>query len=324
MRVAFLQLLFTLITCASNHTLLDRYREGGVKSLLKEAEKSLQSKEYWLSRLNRYDTDFGYYEDIEYLLLTNKSFPTLDVYKFYKDRELFELIEILNAYVGEKSGHKSLEGDKKTPTGVYTLTERLSKLDQFYGPLAFVTSYPNLYDRLKNRTGSGIWIHGLPIKGDRDSFTRGCIAIENDKIVSLDKEINLKKTLLIISDKKLQKTSKSDLALILSSLYKWLDAWRDSDIDRYLSFYDSKRFYRYDRKRFKWFKNYKSRIFSRKRETTIRFSNINISPYPNSQNRKLFYITFQEFYRAGDYRFNGQKSLYVELQKGYMKILIEK
>ncbi|CAI6147276.1 MAG: hypothetical protein SPLUMA1_SPLUMAMAG1_01934 [uncultured Sulfurimonas sp.] len=58
---------------------------------------------------------------------------------------------------------KIREGDLRTPIGVYKLVKKLSKVDSFYGPLAFATSYPNSYDKYLGKNGSGIWIHGLPL-----------------------------------------------------------------------------------------------------------------------------------------------------------------
>jgi murein L,D-transpeptidase YafK len=318
-------IIFNIILFSSTNELIDLYRSSGGDALLKKAEQLLKSKNYWLSRLENYDTDFGYYENIEFLMLTNKDFPTLEVYKFHKNSESFELIEMLNAYVGEKKGAKTKKGDKKTPTGVYKLVKKITKLNSFYGPLAFVTSYPNLFDRLKHRTGFGIWIHGLPLSGNREKkYTRGCIAIENENLKNLNKKIDLKKTIFIISDDKLEKTKKDDLALILSSLYKWLDSWKKGQIKKYLNFYNKKSFKKHNGKDFQWFKKYKTKLFLKKGKTFIYFSQINITPYPNIQNKKFFYISLLENYQTNSVHFIGLKELYVEILNNKMKIFIEK
>ena len=44
-----------------------------------------------------------------------------------------------------------------------------------------------------------------------------------------------KKTVLITSGDEFKK-QKKDIALILSSIYKWKDAWKTSNINEYLSF----------------------------------------------------------------------------------------
>ena len=53
-----------------------------------------------------------------------------------------------------------------------------------YGPHAFNLNYPNPADRLRGKTGSGIWLHskGQPITG---LTTRGCMAIDQYELTDL-------------------------------------------------------------------------------------------------------------------------------------------
>jgi len=305
-----------------SYSLIDYYRANGIKNIEKEAEKLLKSYKFWFKRLQNLDTDFGYYEDIKYILIVNKSFQSMDLYKNRGD--FFQLIDSVDVIVGKNSGEKFFEGDKKTPTGVYRLIDRIEQLDQFYGPLAIVLSYPNLLDRLNGKSGSGIWIHGFPLSGDRELYTKGCVALENSKLIELDRLIdNLNRTIIILEDGQLKKSSKGELALILSSLYQWLDSWKNNRLKKYLSFY-SKDFKRYDGHNLKWFKKYKSKLFHRNEKKEIFFTNINISPYPNSKKRRLFLVTFDEKYRSSRINFKGKKELYVEVINGEMKIVVEK
>ena len=57
---------------------------------------------------------------------------------------------------------KTDEGDEKTPLGVYHLTSLLDddKLPELYGTGAYPINYPNRWDQLHGRSGSGIWLHG--------------------------------------------------------------------------------------------------------------------------------------------------------------------
>ena len=87
---------------------------------------------------------------------------------------------------GRVEGDKQKEGDLKTPEGVYFITRKITqKLDFMeYGPHAFNLNYPNPADRLRRKTGSGIWLHskGQPIHG---ITTRGCLAIDQYEITEL-------------------------------------------------------------------------------------------------------------------------------------------
>lgn len=88
-------------------------------------------------------------------------------------------------------GHKTRQGDKKTPEGAYLLDWRKAR-SEFYK--AIHISYPNEADRMKARRngvapGGDIMIHGLPrgkeIVGELHSvidWTRGCIAVTNEEM----------------------------------------------------------------------------------------------------------------------------------------------
>lgn len=71
------------------------------------------------------------------------------------------------------------------------------------------------------------------------------------------------------------------------------------------------------------FKNYKKRIFSKKEEKIIEFKNINIVPYPNSLNKKIFKVLMDEDYKTQNYTFNGKKELYLEVKDNKIEILTE-
>jgi murein L,D-transpeptidase YafK len=322
--VGFIRYIIFLIAInLSASSLMEHYRSSGVNGLIKKAEELLISKEYWLKKMENIDTEFGYYEDLEYLVFVDKSKPSLELYKFENSK--LSSLHKSDVIIGKNKGHKVKEGDRKTPTGVYKIVEKKERADlnQFYGPLAFVLSYPNLFDKLKKRTGSGIWIHGMPIKGDRELFTRGCVAFNNDELLQFGTKLEVPKSSLVILSEQEFKVPKEDLALILSSLYKWLDAWRDSDYKTYINFY-SENFLRYDGKDIKWFKRYKSRVFRKNEVKEIFFTNINIAPYPNRCQKTLYRVTFDEIYKSKTLFFQGKKELYIEIRKEKMEILVEK
>lgn len=300
--------------------LIDVYRTQGIDAVKEKLEKQLQEKSYWNNFLEKKDVTYGYYESTKFLILVEKGTKELKVLENVNN--LFSQVVQDNVIVGEKPGDKQIEGDLKTPEGVYELTSKLTKLDPFYGPLALVTSYPNTFDKAMNKKGHGIWIHGMPLNEKREEFTQGCIALDNPNLVNLDKSIRLNEALVLISEGKLEKVKKDDISSILSFIYKWKDAWRKSDIERYLSFY-SNNFRRYDGLTLDGFSQYKKRIFSRKEDKTIVFSNINIIPYPNSLNKKMYKVLMDEKYRTRNYKFDGKKELFIELKDNSIKILTE-
>ena len=319
----FFLLLITLSLYSND--LLTNYRINGIYDIEKQMDLELTKNEYWSEYLKGIDTTFGYLESSPNILTCNKEKSTLNLY--LKDsNNTYAFQKEYSAYTGKRKGDKIEEGDLKTPIGIYQITKKLSrenKLDSFYGPLAFVTSYPNEYDKYRGKNGHGIWIHGLPTEQARDEFTKGCIAINNPNIECLDKRIDIKNTLLIInSDEVKKKTSKETISLILSQLYTWRYSWIFDDIDGYLNFY-SDEFVRFDGMSINRFKKYKTRIFKKSEKKTIIFNNINVIPYPNSDD--IYQITFKEFYKSDTFKFTGNKTLVVRIDKNNnMKIITEK
>ncbi len=88
-------------------------------------------------------------------------------------------------------GHKSHQGDYRTPEGTYTVDSRIAR-SKFHRALHI--SYPNAADlaaarRSGTNPGGDIMIHGLP-RGFEDladshttrNWTKGCIAVNNAEI----------------------------------------------------------------------------------------------------------------------------------------------
>lgn len=313
-------LLIILLGNILHADLVDLYRTQGIESVQKYLEKQLTKKDYWNNYLKNKDVSRGYYESIKYILVCEKSLNILKVYK--KDMDQFKKLFENNVLLGKNDGDKKVEGDHKTPTGTYDLTQKLEKLDPYYGPLAMVTSYPNLYDKMQNKNGSGIWIHGVPENEQREEYTKGCIALDNDKIKKIDTKIKIDESVLVISENDMKNVSKEEISTILGQLHKWKETWKESDIHSYLDFYAND-FKKSNGMGLEQFKKYKTMIFNRKEKKKIIFSNINIMPYPNEDEKNMFRILMHEDYQTKNYQFNGKKELFIELVDNKMKILTE-
>jgi murein L,D-transpeptidase YafK len=311
-------LLFSFNVYAQDFIKLYRYE--GINSVEKEIENRLKDIRYWQEYFQDKNVDYGYYEFKKYIILAQKD--QSEVALFEKEGNDYKLLLRHGVISGENSGDKFTAGDKKTPIGAYELIEKKVGLDSFYGPFALVTSYPNVYDRSLDKQGYGIWIHGMPFNAQRENFTKGCIALDNVELEELDKKIDLNKTILLTSENEFKKATKQDMALIFSTIYKWKDAWKDSNIDEYLSFY-SKDFKRADKSDFNTFKEQKSSIFTKKEQKTIRFSNMDVSPYPNSLGKDMYKVLMDEEYLSPAVRFSGKKELFLEIVNNQVKILSE-
>ncbi|HYC43244.1 MAG TPA: L,D-transpeptidase family protein [Noviherbaspirillum sp.] len=105
---------------------------------------------------------------------------------------------------GKFGVNKLKEGDQRTPVGVYYITSHLpgAKLPDFYGSGALPINYPNEWDKINGRSGSGIWLHGTP----SDSFSRpplssdGCVVLTNPDLHKLASSVEIGKTPVVIAE----------------------------------------------------------------------------------------------------------------------------
>ncbi|WP_395941024.1 murein L,D-transpeptidase family protein [Campylobacter coli] len=315
---------FICISALGASDLVKIYLNQGLDAVGIAIEKELTNKDFWLDEIGDRNISLGYYDDDVAIVLTNKTDKILRVYSYSdgKIKQDFEQKAIITGLMGDKQ----VEGDLKTPVGFYELGRKFNPGDPYYGPFAFATTYPNLLDKVQGKTGGGIWIHGYPLDGTRlDEFkTRGCIALFNENLEEFAKVVQDKKVFAMTEEKEKVRAKKEDIAALLADLFAWKLAWTDSDINTYLNFYDEKQFKRFDKMKFEQFASMKKSIFSRKEDKKIKFSDINISPYPNVENETMYRISFYEDYYTKNYQFKGDKILYVKIDsKGKMKILAE-
>ncbi|EOA0662710.1 murein L,D-transpeptidase family protein [Campylobacter coli] len=315
---------FICISALGASDLVKIYLNQGLDAVGVAIEKELTNKDFWLDEIGDKNISLGYYDDDVAIVLTNKTDKILRVYSYSdgKIKQDFEQKAIITGLMGDKQ----VEGDLKTPVGFYELGRKFNPGDPYYGPFAFATTYPNLLDKVQGKTGGGIWIHGYPLDGTRlDEFkTRGCIALFNENLEEFAKVVQDKKVFAMTEEKEKVRAKKEDIAALLADLFAWKLAWTDSDINTYLNFYDEKQFKRFDKMKFEQFASMKKSIFSRKEDKKIKFSDINISPYPNVENETMYRISFYEDYYTKNYQFKGDKILYVKIDsKGKMKILAE-
>lgn len=146
--------------------------------------------------------------------------------------------------IGKSGVGKQRSGDQRTPLGIYFVLEELdtSNLHEKYGPVAFPLDYPNAWDKLNDKTGYGIWIHGVtPNSGPRPvRDTDGCIALSNDILLTLEEYMRPLQTPVIVT-RNIQRVSVAEINLardeLLSALQLWISSYRDGDWHRFLLLY---------------------------------------------------------------------------------------
>jgi len=224
------------------------------------------------------------------------------------------LIKIFDEYasIGKNGSGKNLEGDKKTPLGVYTLGRKITQpLSDFYGDGAFPIDYPNVYDKLLNKTGHGIWIHGTP----KDTYSRapkssdGCIVISNENLNILESILKDKNTKVIVSklsyDQYFATKNKIDNHNTFMSYFEsWINNWTLQNYSAYIAFYDSNA--RYNSKTFDIWSSKKKTVFENTNDIQIAIDNLTIIDYPEEEDY-VKYVEFTQTYNSDLLKQTSQK-----------------
>jgi len=147
---------------------------------------------------------FGRQLDIgKYLLMADLSVSRIYVFDISGPHPI--IVREIYSSIGIAGPVKVREGDRRTPIGVYRLLNEIKnpRADGFLGDLAITLDYPNAEDRRAKRTGSGIWIHGVPhevhVRPPRSSD--GCLAISNTDMLALRDFVDYGKTHIAIVPK---------------------------------------------------------------------------------------------------------------------------
>jgi murein L,D-transpeptidase YafK len=148
--------------------------------------------------------------------------------------------------VGKAGVGKNVEGDLRTPLGVYFITSSLDpkSLPDLYGTGALPVSYPNVLDMRRGKTGSGIWLHGNP----SSQFTRepqateGCVAMANPDLDRIISTVEIRTTPVLIGKnfKWVRPTDlQSERQQLEGTLLSWASAKSSGNVSEILKYYAS-------------------------------------------------------------------------------------
>ena len=169
--------------------------------------------------------------DTHYLIYVDLPESRLYVYRHQKGR----LIHLHNYYVtiGKNGIGKQIEGDRKTPVGVYRITSFIpdAELPPRYGPGALPIDYPNSIDRMTQRTGYGIWLHGTePGYVNRGPYASdGCVTLSNHEFEHLREITGNATDIPVILDHAPVWLTRKDLpkrrANAIAAVQQWHSSW---------------------------------------------------------------------------------------------------
>ena len=259
-----------------------------------------------------------------HVLLVEKATHKLHVYENAASEP--RLVKTFNMATGKFKGDKSTNGDHKTPEGIYTIYEFLSKEEllkrhgnyaKIYGSGAFPMDYPNFIDERAKKTGGGIWLHSTDddnrISKGLDS--RGCVVVQNQDLKDISQFIELDHTpIIVVQDVHfLSKTTwERNRKDINDAVQKWSTAWQKKDFDTYINSYDKDQFYDKKHGSYNGYKNYKKAVFSRNDSPAIKLDFISIMV-----NEHYAVVHLQQDYRSPVVNDTGKKTLYLKKDSNY-------
>lgn len=170
-------------------------------------------------------------------------------------------LKLLSDYyisVGKSGVEKTIEGDSRTPLGVYFVTSNLDpkSLKDFYGSGALPINYPNALDLKRGKTGSGIWLHGTPPA----QFARaplasdGCVVLANPDLERIIRTVEVRTTPVVIAQSLkwvAPHSVKADSKSFEDALQSWHKARSGGDFSALANLYASD-FNSYGKTRAEW------------------------------------------------------------------------
>jgi murein L,D-transpeptidase YafK len=203
--------------------------------------------------------------------------------------------------VGKAGVAKSVEGDQRTPLGVYYVTGLLNRktLGDFYGSGALPINYPNMLDLRRSKSGRGIWLHGTPATqfARAPQATDGCLVISNPDLQRLSSTVEVQSTPIIIAPK-LTWVNPASLGTAAESfesmLQDWLNAKTRGDWSRVEGFYASD-FNSYGRTLNQWLPEAKAEA-ARARSRQLQIKDLTLLSWVD--NEEVMVVTFSELARG--------------------------
>lgn len=241
------------------------------------------------------------------------------------------LVRSYDVATGKVAGDKRVQGDHKTPEGVYRFTEFLTheqllgrhgrEVGAIYGVGAFVMDYPNPVDRILGKTGGGIWLHSTndETRIDMGLDSRGCIVSTNKDLIKLAKYLELhRSSVVVVQDLRFlpRENWERNRAQIESTLGKWLESWRALDLEEYIKFYDAQRFHDPVRENFAAFKAHKRAVFQATQDPLIEIGQVSILGSGLNADDYLK-VTFLQHYKSHVLDDLGRKTLYLKRDQNY-------
>lgn len=234
-----------------------------------------------------------------------------------KGRQLFYLYEkksplkLKYSYpctTGQVPGDKQVINDLRTPEGVYFVEYKIASGLDFkeYGGIAYTLNYPNPVDKLRGKTGHGIWIHSKGF-GIVPRDTRGCVAIGLQEIDQVGPLLKPGTPVVLAESVPTEQIPAQDPGLarhLRMRMEQWTRAWA-SRSPKLFEFYDAEAYTKAMPESFAAFRANKERLFRMLAWINIFNREVHVLQGPG------YWVTWSEqFYRASNLSTEGIRRLY--------------
>ncbi len=277
------------------------------------------AEEFFPSNILMMDQKFAHH-----VILVEKA--THKLHLFENNGTSPKLVKTYSTATGKFKGDKSINGDHKTPEGIYSINDFLSKEEllrrhgkyaEIYGAGAFPMDYPNFIDEREGKTGGGIWLHSThdDSRISKGLDSKGCVVLQNADLRDISQYIEIERTpIIVVQDalylaKTTWERNRTDISLAVT---KWSNAWKAKDFDAYISSYDAERFHDRSKGSYSSYKNYKKAVFSRPDKPNIKLEFISIM-----SNLDYAVVLLEQNYQSSVINDIGKKTLYLKKDANY-------
>ena len=229
-------------------------------------------------------------------------------FMFFEKKSPFKLRYTYPCTTGQLPGDKQSLNDLRTPEGIYFVEYKIASGLDFkeYGGIAYTLNYPNPVDKLRGKTGHGIWIHSKGL-GIEPLSTRGCVAIGLKEIDEVGPSL-VPGTAVVLAEKLDENSmlqSDSGAARELRRLMQaWSNAWAARS-DKMFEFYDAESYTKAMSESFAAFRLNKERLFKILSFVKIYNRKIHVLEGPG------YWVTWSEqLYAASNLSSEGVRRLY--------------
>ncbi|MTJ92142.1 MAG: L,D-transpeptidase family protein [Desulfovibrio sp.] len=229
-------------------------------------------------------------------------------FMFFEKKSPLKLKYTYPCTTGQLTGDKQSLNDLRTPEGIYFVEYKIASGLDFkeYGGIAYTLNYPNPVDRLRGKTGHGIWIHSKGF-GIEPLATRGCVAIGLKEIDEVGPQLTPGTAVVLAEkmDETAQPRSDTGTAQELRRLMQnWSNAWASRSVKMF-DYYDPDAYSKAMTENFVAFRQNKERLFKSLQFIKIFNRKINVLEGPG------YWVTWSEqLYTASNLSTEGVRRLY--------------